>query len=128
MSDDASELNPYASPQVPWSEEPVFSPAEYSVHVISRSWLYRRLSVSGPCPCVIEYNGRGLGYETVLLNGVVVTRARGKGMRFAPRLEFELPGVGLQRARIEVKTTWLLFIGGLRLIVGDRTVYSEGRW
>jgi hypothetical protein len=123
------ELNPYLSPQAPGQGAPQYSPVGYSVEVLSRSWLLWKLAVSGPCPCIVEYNGRGLGYETVLVNGVVASRASGGFFHLAPRLEFAVPGTfGPQRAWLDVQTSRLQLLGGLRLWIGNRVVYSEGTW
>jgi hypothetical protein len=124
-----TDLNPSASPLTPSRGGPEYSAADYTVQVVTRSWLLRKLTISGPSPCVVEYNGRGMGYETVLVNGVVAARARGGLFTLAPRLEFAVPGMfGQQRACLEVQTAWLLFLGGLRLSIGNRVVYLEGTW
>lgn len=131
---DSRTLNPYASPQFPCRDEPVYLDAEYAVVLQARGWAYRRLLVSGPCPCVVEYDGRGIGYESVYVNGELATRVQSRLASFAPRLDFflsvatEEPLRESPSARIEVETTWLMFIGSLRLIVGNRVVYAEGRW
>jgi hypothetical protein len=55
----------------------------------ARSWLRRRLRVDMPDGAfVVHYSGRGIGYESVWVNGIRVP-ARGDGLWFAPL--FELP-------------------------------------
>ena len=126
-------LNPYQSPEATNRGGPEYSPGEFSVHVLARGWLLRRLAVSGPCPCVVEYNGRGMGFESVLVNGALAARVRGDLGRFRdwfwlqPRLEFDLPGPrGRLRGCIEV--TGILRLSAFRLSVSDKVLYSEGAW
>lgn len=127
-TDHFRDLNPYAPPRINGCNAPLYAPTEFVVVLDSRSWLYRRLLVSGPSPCVVEYNGRGPGYETVLVNGEVATRATSGGLHLASPIDFELPGCPRFAARLEIKTACLLFLAGLRFSIENCVVYQEGKW
>ena len=83
----------------------------------ARSWLRRRLRVDMPDGAfVVHYSGRGIGYESVWVNGTQVP-ARGDGLWFAPRFEFPL---GSTPAAVEVRVwPWLT--------IRSSTLSSEAR-
>jgi len=120
--------NPYASPQTSdWrlnSAHPGLSGT-----LAKRSWAYRRIEIRGTHGCVIEYNGRGLGYETVLVNGQVAARVSSGGLHFTTPIDFEIQvDATVLAARIEVKTAFLLFLRAFRLSIDGYLVYCEGNW
>ncbi len=57
--------NPYRSPadDLPLASQPSEG------KLVARGWLYRKIEVPAPINATIEYNGRGLGYESVSVNG-----------------------------------------------------------
>src|SRR2546421_8846012 len=68
---------------------------------------------------VVEYNGRGMGHESVYVNGRLVARA-GVWFWFVPRFEFQL---GPLPAALEVRVwPWLAF-RSFTLTVAGRVVY-----
>jgi len=120
--------NPYESPQAVGGQLTPGHP-DFSGTLTRRSWTYRRIELHGKYSAVIEYNGRGLGYETVLVNGQVAARVFSHGIQFATPIEFEIQigAVGLA-GRIEIKTVGLLFLGAFRLLIDGYPVYCEGRF
>jgi hypothetical protein len=120
--------NPYAAPREVLRYEIQPGELNWSAVHVDRRWAYRRVELHGPLSAVIEYNGRGIGFESVLVDGEVAGRASGT-WGFASPIEFVLPCKGSgRRARIEVRTAFFLFLGAFRLLVDDSVVYSEGRW
>jgi hypothetical protein len=125
---DALAANPYASPQNSDWQLTQTHPG-LSGTLAKRSWAYRRIEIQGTHSCVLEYNGRGLGYETVLLNGQVAARVSNGGLHFKTPIDFEIQShATVLAARIEVKTAFLLFLGAFRLSIDGYLVYCEGDW
>ena len=133
MKVESSAVNPYASPLADSRGEPEYSPVEFSAQLLSRGWLRRRLAVSGPCPSIVEYNGRGIGYESVHVNGALAVRVRGDWRQprdwfwLQPRLEFDLPG-NRQRKRCCIEVRGIYRLSAFRLTVDGQVLYSEGTW
>lgn len=77
----------------------------------------------------VTYNGRGMGFETVHVNGVDVARRSGSG-RMSQRYEFRL---GERCVALSVAVPWwceLLPLGDLnfvRLEIDGKIVYEEGQ-
>ena len=89
----------------------------------ARAWLRRRLRVDTPDgPFVVEYSGRGIGSESVWINGTRI-RGRGDGLWFAPLFEFPLGSVP---AAVEVRVWPWLAIRSFHLVVGGEVLYGEG--
>ncbi len=88
----------------------------------SKSWLRRRLAVSTPEGIhAIEYLGRGLGWEGVTLDGVMV--ARGTSISWwVPRFDF---AVGSRDAVVEVRIWPWFTIRSFRFTLGGEVVYQE---
>jgi hypothetical protein len=87
-----------------------------------RSWLKRVLKVTTPEGIfTVEYNGRGIGFETVYVNGVNAIRRR-SGLWFVPRFEFFL---GSYAAELEVHVSLWLTITELRLWVEKGLIYQD---
>jgi hypothetical protein len=93
-----------------------------SAKLIHRGWLRRTVEVSLPDgPHVVEYDGKGLGFEQVSVDGAVIRKTC--WYWFVPLFEFKLggwPGV------VEVRIWPWLLLRSLVLRVGDRVVYAEG--
>ncbi len=93
-----------------------------SAKLIHRGWLRRAIEFSLPDgPHVVEYDGRGIGFEHVSVDGAVLRKTC--WFWFVPRFEFKLggwPGV------VEVRVWPWLLLRSLMLRVGDRVVYAEG--
>lgn len=88
-----------------------------------RSWLRRRLRVETlEGVFVVEYSGRGFGYESVWIDGV---RAPGSntGAWFVPRFDFDL---GSAYAAVEVRVWPWLTIRSFHLVVAGEVLYEEG--
>jgi hypothetical protein len=93
-----------------------------SARLISRGWLRRVIEV--PLPDgrhLVEYDGSGLGYEQVSVDGRVIRKR--SWCWFAPRFEFKLGG---WPSVVDVEIWPWLTLRSLRLRVGDRVVYAEG--
>jgi hypothetical protein len=71
---------------------------------------------------VVEYNGRGFGYESVWVNGRCAARET-SALWFVPRFVFRL---GFLPAAVEVRVWPWLTIRSFHLVVGDAVLYSEG--
>src|SRR4051794_38332309 len=90
--------------------------------LIHRGWLVRGIEVSLPDGVhVIEYNGKGFGYEQVSVDGRVTRKSC--WYWFVPRFDFDLAGY---HCVIEVCVWPWLCLRSLVLWVGDETVYAEG--
>jgi hypothetical protein len=87
-----------------------------------KGWLYRALEVATPEGTYrITYSGRGLGHESVTVNGKLAAAKRSR-LWFVP--EFSFP-VGTMQGLLKVKVWPWLAIRSLQLIVGGELVYSE---
>jgi hypothetical protein len=70
---------------------------------------------------LVEYDGRGLGFEQVSVDGSVIRPT--SWLWFVPRFEFKLGG---WPCVIEVQVWPWLVLRSFTLRVGDRLVYAEG--
>lgn len=119
------DVNPYQSPETNNRVVSYCPELRIVVERVSTGWLYRRFHVSGAFSCDIEYNGWGLGYETVLVNRLVIARAFHFWSAFAPRIDFAIATAsGPLAARFEVAPGAFSF-GGIQLYLGDHLVYAE---
>jgi hypothetical protein len=92
--------------------------------LIRSSWLRRVLEVrTDDGWFLVEYNGRGLGYESVWVNGELALSSTSL-MWFVPRFDFSL---GPRPAVVEVRVWPWLTIRSFRLTVDDVVLYAEGR-
>jgi hypothetical protein len=99
---------------------PIDAPIEVTLK--ESSGLRRLLDVVTPEGFYfVEYNGSGMGYETVLVNGKVVCQPSSL-LWFVPRFEFKL---GRRRAVIEVRVWPWLRISSFRLRIDGELVYEE---
>lgn len=87
--------------------------------------LRRVIRLSGAVEATVEYDGWGLGYETVTVNGELAVRVR-SSEQFAHRLEFDLAAPQIARAWLDVSTAMLKM--SVRLTVAGRVVWSEGAY
>jgi hypothetical protein len=93
-----------------------------SAELIGRGWLRREIRVALPDGLhVVAYDGTGLGYEQVIVDGTPIRRT--SWLWFEPRFEFKLGGwLGV----VEVAIWPWLTLRSLVLRVGDRVLYAEG--
>lgn len=120
--------NPYASPRAVENESVRVHPELFGT-LTKKRWVYRRIELNGKSNAIIEYNSRGLGYETVFVNGEIAARVTGNQIEFATPIDFAVPSVaGTLAARIEIRTAFLLFLGAFRLLIDGCVVYTEGTW
>lgn len=132
MTDDD---NPYRSPTAEDADVPVIRTVDgrsVEAALIHRGWCYRKVHLSGGIEAVVEYNGRGLGFETVRVNRRVVLRAANWDWRpwghLVPHLEFQIGDDTTQiRGTIDVRGSFL-GVTAFRISIGERLVYSEGGW
>jgi hypothetical protein len=99
---------------------PIDAPIEATLK--ESSGLRRLLDVVTPEGVFfVEYNGSGMGYETVLVNGRVVCQPHSL-LWFVPRFEFRL---GRRSAVIEVRVWPWLRMSSFRLRIDGELVYEE---
>jgi hypothetical protein len=92
-----------------------------SAKLIRRGWLLRGIEVSmSDGVHIVEYNGRGLGYEQVSVDGAVIRKG---WYWFVPRFDFKLGGYP---SVVEVRVWPWLLLRSLVVRVGDQVVYAEG--
>lgn len=93
-----------------------------SAKLVRRSWLTREwdVEVAGEHHRV-KYNGTGVGFEEVLLDGLRACVVRTRHW-FAPRFEFVVAGAP---ALVEVDITPALRVKRARLVIADRIVWDE---
>src|SRR5690242_6273597 len=92
------------------------------VTLLRSSWLKRTLRlVTHERTYEIVYSGRGLGFESVYVNGCLAER--GSGFWFVPLFVFPL---GNQIGAVEVRVWPWLTIRSFHLLVEDEEVYKEG--
>jgi hypothetical protein len=91
---------------------------------VERGCLRRKLCVATESRVFeVIYNGRGFGYEEVLVDGSVAVRRRSW---FWFVLYFEFP-LDQHRAAIEVGVWPWLKIRRFRFVIDDMCIYEEGR-
>src|SRR5262245_65558837 len=91
-------------------------------YLYERSWLgvLVHLEADGQL-LAIEYDGRGIGYESVYVNGRLAVETGGH-LWFVPRFEFEH---GPLRIAVEVRVWPWLTLRSFRLFVNDKEVALE---
>lgn len=90
--------------------------------LIRRSRLRRAIEFNLPDgPHVVEYDGHGIGYEQVTVDGIPLRRVA--WLWFVPRFEFK---VGGRPGVVEVRVWPWVTLRSLALRVGGRIVYAEG--
>src|SRR5438874_11715125 len=92
------------------------------VTLLRSSWLKRVLQLeTQEGTYEIVYSGRGLGFESVYVNGRLAER--GSALWFVPLFVFPL---GSQLGAVEVRVWPWLTIRSFHLLVEDEEVYKEG--
>lgn len=87
-----------------------------------KGWLYRAIEVTTPEGTYrVTYNGRGLGHESVTVNGEFAA-GRVSAMWFIPEFSFS---VGSIPALLKVKVWPWFAIRSLELIIDGQSLYSE---
>jgi hypothetical protein len=113
--------NPYQSPRA--AGGPIV--AQPAGILIDRGWLYRKVQLSDPFNATIEYNGRGFGFETVLVDGRIVARPISL-LWFAPHIDFVAPTkFGDLAGSIDVRVTPWFALSRIVLTIEGQVVYAE---
>lgn len=90
--------------------------------LLDKKWLYRKFFiVTQEGLFVVEYCGRGLGYERVRVNGVPVAGGISKYW-YIPRFQF---GIGSKEGILNVRVYPWLTIRTISLMVEHREIYAE---
>jgi hypothetical protein len=95
--------------------------------LISKSFLRRIINVSvnsSGKTYRVEYNGRGLGFETVYVDGVRVFRKISNRSVLIPFLDFKIGGA---EAAIRIRSGIWPMIRGFALTIQGHRVYAEGK-
>jgi hypothetical protein len=113
--------NPYRAPrEASW---PPAVPGALQASLVERAWLWRRFWVETDSRVYdVIYNGRGLFYEEVLVDGHVMLR-RLSWLWFVPHFEFQLDR---HQVAIDVRVWPWLKIRRFRLAIDRMAVYEEG--
>ena len=102
-----------------------YEPADnnwYTVKLDEKGWLYRAFEVITPKGTYrVTYNGRGLGNESVTVNGKFAA-GQTSAIWFIPEFSFS---VGSIQALLKVKVWPWFAIRSLELIINGESVYSE---
>ncbi len=78
-----------------------------------------------PINAVIEYDGRGIGFETVKVNGVTIAR-KCSLFWFVPHFEFAFQSKsGIVQASIDVRVTPWFTLSRFVIRVENMEVYAE---
>lgn len=86
-------------------------------------WLHRAIEVTLPDGRhVVEYDGRGIGFEQVSVDGAVIRQTC--WYWFVPRFEFKIGGWA---SVVEVRVWPWLSLRSVVLRVGDQVAYAEGK-
>jgi hypothetical protein len=93
-----------------------------AVTVVETGWLRRVFRVVTPEGCyLVEYNGRGLGYESVLVDGVLVKRLTSLYW-FVPRFWFKL---GPRNCLMKVRVSPWLSLHSVEIWIDGRCVFPR---
>ena len=93
-----------------------------TVRLDEKGWLYRALEVATPEGTYrVTYNGRGLGHESVTVNGAFAA-GQMSVLWFIPEFSFS---VGSMRALVKVKVWPWLAIRRFELVINGESVYYE---
>lgn len=91
-------------------------------NLIEKKWLWRTFHVvTDEGVFEVVYNGKGTGFEEVLVNGEIVNRTT-SWLWYVPEFEFVIGNV---KSKIKVKVSPLLQISSFDLSVNEKIVYSE---
>lgn len=91
-------------------------------NLIEKKWLWRTFHVvTDEGVYEVVYNGKGTGFEEVLVDGVIAKRTV-SWLWYVPEFEFVIGNV---ESKIKVKVSPLLQISSFDLSVDGKVVYSE---
>ncbi len=94
----------------------------FAATLIEKKWLYRRFEVLTPQGVnEVIYDGRGIGYESVLVEGQPIL-SKASFYWYIPEFNFN---VGEYSGKISVRVWAWLSIKSLSLQVDNQTLYSE---
>jgi hypothetical protein len=100
----------------------IISGNKYDAALVARGWLYRALDVTTPRGVFrIIYDGKGMGYESVMVDGKIASRR--SGAWFVPEFIFMIDALP---ARVCVQVRPWLAIRSFSLEVDGQTIYREG--
>lgn len=89
---------------------------------VQKRWLYRKIEISSPVGTFeLIYNGHGLGYEEILVNGEIAVR-KSSFFWYVPKFEFNL---GNFQAEVEVEVSYSFQIKHFNLEIDGYDVYFE---
>ena len=92
-------------------------------HLLETRWLYRRFEVVTPeGQFIVEYDGRGMGYESIRVNGIEAVRLPSY-LWYVPRFEFM---IGTIPAILEVRVWIWMAVKSLTLSMASTLLYDEG--
>ena len=90
--------------------------------LIEKKWLYRSFTVlTNEGVFDVEYDGNGMGYEEILVNGEIAIR-KPSVWWYVPRFDFDL---GSHKARVDVSISMFMQIKSFSLSVNGSDVYAE---
>jgi hypothetical protein len=93
-------------------------------NLIEKKWLWRSFHIlTSEGVYELVYDGKGLGYEEVLVNGEVVIRMPSYWW-YVPKFDFS---IGNSDAQIYVEVSALMQISFFKLVIDGIEVYSEGQ-
>lgn len=93
------------------------------IQLRSRGWLRREFEITeSETRYIVEYYGRGAGWEGVRVNGELVTAKQNKTW-FVPRFEFRF---GQHQAEIHIRVWPWFAVRSLSFLVDGIEVYAEG--
>lgn len=118
-----NDQNPFASPAPtsPADRPPTTGDAK----LLKAGYLFRRIQLPAPSEAIIEYSGRGFGYDVVRVNGHVVAWDW-KWVWFVHRFDFTAPLEAEPKpAVLTVEVGYTLKITRLTIEVDDRLLYEE---
>lgn len=91
-------------------------------NLIEKKWLWRTFHVvTSEGTFEVVYNGKGVGFEEVIVNGEVACR-KSSFFWYVPRFDF---AIGNIMSQINVKISPLLQINSFDLIVNQEMIYAE---
>jgi hypothetical protein len=113
--------NPYRSP----TADCAVTPAEHVGTLIDRALLYRKVKLPSPIDATIEYYGRGLGYESILIDGRLAIR-KTSWLWFVPHFDFVVATKsGDLAGSIDVRVAPWLMISRFQITIEGKVVYAE---
>lgn len=91
------------------------------VRVVERGWLRRLVLIDAPSGrFTLEYDGRGMGHESIYVNGELAARDVGT-IWFVPRFEFSM---GPHRVEVKIRCWPWFKIRRLTVTVDGRVAFD----